>query len=357
MSHAHPMIQPSAWTEQDQPDAVAKTCPQDRAALYRIIWHTSLACAMRPPLLRHTRSMWVTASGIRIAVASVNPVAGCDGYWLERRDVPSFAWPLDPRPAIAVAATIQAVHVRMRPGVSPGQLVQGVFDAGIATPASLAGLFAHLLGHADSASNPRPHEALVRFSDGPAQRSAALTQLGEARLLDWRAAGLVGRVSQRNSLVDAVEDGSMPYRDALTHLTEANKSLGPLADAVARQIDDLCAQWKGMGRDEALQAQSSLAHRPPRLTALPSWIDPDVQIAADHPLRAWRQRMEGDLARSEAVWASLDDPARAEHRLQWLLDHAAQIEADGGGVEFKAAMHPETGRFSALRYWLTGITA
>ena len=117
----------------------------------------------------------------------------------------------------------------------------------------------------------------------------------------------------------------------------------------------MCRQWRGMSRDDAMLEQAKLAYKPPLLNALPAWIDPEVQLSNDHPLRAWRKRMEADLALANAAWSVTDAAQRAQARLDWLRASAPQIAAEGGGDEFAAAMDAQTGRYSALRYWLTGM--
>lgn len=355
MSQAHPMLQPSAWGDGDHPDHVELNLPKDRAAIYRIIWHASLACAMRPPELRYTRALWPTHKGVTIAAASLQVIPGKEGYWLERQDYPPKRWPLSKTPLPIGNTVLGGVSLHAPRGPSPGQMIQGIFDAGITTPASIASLVSLLLGKDLSSPNGPHPKALVKFERNQSGFSALLTKEGTERVQIWKTAGLVGRVRSRNEIVEAVENGFLIPRVALDQLVSNSSNLSPVADLVARQIDALCEQWRGMSREDGMLERTKLAHKPPQLNALPKWIDPEILLPAEHPLRKWRERMESDIAVSDPAWLAADVAQRARRRLKWLRDHAPQIIMDGGGEEFSASMDPQTGRFSALRYWLTGL--
>jgi len=309
---------------------------------------------MKPPLLAHKRAIWDTSLGVKIAVASVHPIEGREGYWLERQDYPTAKWRLNKTPMRLGDFQITGITVEMPQGTSPGKMIQGVFDAGITTPASIAQLFADLLGKERSQQAYSKPVALVKFSGNKGLRYAELTEEGTTRLRNWKEAGLLGRVSSRNTRVEAVEHGNLPARDALEQLCGESNSLRQIAGLVARQIDAMCQQWRGMSREDALVQRAKLAHKPPVMNALPAWIDPESQLAKAHPLRALRERMEADLAMNDPAWSMTDERQRAQRRLAWLTSHKLRIVSEGGGAEFAAAMDPETGRFSALRYWLTG---
>ena len=356
MSQSHPMIQPSSWEQEDDPARAAQTLPADRAAIYKIIWHSSLACAMKPPLLAHTRSVWETSASVQLAIATVHPVKDREGYWLERKDYPAAKWPLNDKPLRFGEIQIAAISLVLGQGPSPGTMIQGVFAAGITTAASIAELFSDLLGKDRKTSYSLKPTALVKFFENKQRSYAAVTDDGAIRLAQWKAAGLLGRVRKRNEIVEDVDHGKLTARDALHQLCNSNSALTPIADLVARQIDKICEQWRGMSRADSLVQQAKFAHKPPVMNALPAWIDPESLLATGHPLRALRERMESDLAIADPAWSMTDEQLRAQRRLEWLTTHASQILADGGGPEFAAAMDPETARFSSLRYWLTGLS-
>ena len=352
---AHPMLQPSSWGDEDHPDHVALNLPRDRAAIYQIIWNSSLACVMRPPELKHVRTVWPTHQGVSIVAASLQAVPGKEGFWLYRQDFPLMRWPASQNPPALVSMLLEGVSLHKPIGPSPGQMIQGIFDAGITTPASISSLVSSLLGK-DMSSPNGPHPgALVKFEKLQNGFAALLTTDGAELVEVWRTAGLLYRVGSRNKTVSAVEQGVLHPRDALHQLISGSPKLAPVADLVARQIDALCERWRGMSCEDGMREKAKLAHKPPVLNALPKWIDPETLLPANHSLRQWRERMESDIAMSEPAWSITDSAQRAHRRLQWLREHAGQIVLEGGGEEFSAAMDPKTGRFSALRYWLTGV--
>lgn len=356
MSHAHPMIQPTSWSDDDEPDVMARNLPKDRAGIYRLIWHASLACVMKPPLLKHVRGLWKSPSGIVVAVASVSAVKNNEGYWLERQDHPRIGWPVQRRrPSLATSLVINS-EVRDHRYPSPGQMIQGVYDSGITTPASIVPLFQRLLGRSEK-NDKRAARALVQFVPAHGRKIASLTEFGASSYKRWREAGVVGQVKKRNDAVAQVERGEMSHRDALSALVGDSSELSALGDRVAQQIDQLCERWRGMSRAETLNDMAEVAHRPPRFSALPAWMDPEKLLPAQHPLREWRQRMEARLAQSDPGWTLLSEQQRAQRRLTWLKEHTDEILAAGGGEAFCAAMDKKTGRFSALRYWLTGLSS
>jgi len=355
VNEAHPMIQPTSWGDEDEPDVVARNLPKDRADIYRLIWHTSLACVMKPPLLNHVRALWESPSGVVVAVASVSAVKHNEGYWLERQDHPRIGWPAGhDRPTLDGALVLDC-NIRDHRYPSPGQMIQGVYDSGITTPASIVPLFQRLLGRPEH-NNKKAPRALVQFVAEHGRKTACLSEFGAASYERWCSAGVVGQVKKRNEAVAQVERGEISHRDAMSALVGESPELSAVADTVARQIDQLCERWRGMSREATLNEMAKVAHRPPRFTALPSWMDPEKLLPAEHPLREWRQRMEASLAQSDPAWTLLSEQQRAQRRFAWLKEHADEISASGGGEAFSAAMNKETGRFSALRYWLTGLS-
>jgi hypothetical protein len=348
------MIQPTDWGSRSEPDVVALNVDSKTGALYRLVWHTSLASAMRPPVLKHQRAVWTTGSGHRIAVANVTPALGKEGYWLERKDHPLTRWPMTAMPTLPPrSARVRGVTLRPVPLVSPGQLIQGLFDARIATASSLSALVLQLLGKPGENALHAP-SALVEFTGDPGRRQARLTAEGWARWSDWTTADVIRQVEKRNALVEAVSDGAISPWDAIADIVDNVAEVQPLARAVADQIDALCARWRGLKREDAMLSQAKQVHRPPVLIGLPRGIDPESQLPADHPLREWRQRMEVELGTADTEWHQSDEAARSVQRATWLAEHESEIRANGGGPEFLTAMDPVSGRFSAIRYWLMG---
>lgn len=368
----HPMIQPVSWGVDAHPGRVALNWPKERAELYKVVWGSSMACAMRPPLLRHVRAVWECAGVGKVAAAQLTAEVGREGYWLERSDYPGVSWPVNAMShrigewgfsslSSARIESVSLVAPLASGGLTLGVMIQGIFDAGLTTPASISGLVADLLGRGrpSEAGGARVNRAVAFVEtkdvgvDG--RRHVVLTAEGAARLDRWRSADLVGRVGSRNSVVDLVERGELSPRDGLRELVGEHPVLRAIGDCVARQIDAMSLQWAGMGRAEGLLEQAKLSHRPGQRNALPSWMDPEFSLPADHALRRWRERMEAELALADPTWALLGEQVRAQKRFEWLMAHQQQIAQDGGAQEFASAMDPYVGKFSAVRYWLTGL--
>ena len=116
----------------------------------------------------------------------------------------------------------------------------------------------------------------------------------------------------------------------------------------AAYIDAVCARWKGLGREEGLNAVAFGERGMPRHEGLPAWLDPDILLPVTHPLRALRERMEKELATAHPVWYALTDDERADARLLWLSSHEREYR------DALPNMEGEQWRLSAIRYWLTG---
>lgn len=285
----------------------------------------------------------------------VAPVKDNQGYWLERKDHPRTKWHLNNAAPTLLPAQVAGFQLRDHRYPNPGQMIQGVFDSGITTPASIVPLFQQLLDVSGQSNGSRARP-LVEFVFDQGRKVARVTTLGAKRYRLWCSVGLVGQVKKRNEAVGQVDRGEITHRDALSSLVSDSCEFSALADKVAKQIDDLCETWRGMSRNETSNAMAKVAHRLPRLTALPSWMDTEKLLPVEHPLREWRKRMEANLAQSDPAWALLTEQQRAQRRLEWLKEHSEEIPSTGGGDEFSAAMDKDTGRFSALRYWLTGLS-
>jgi hypothetical protein len=208
------------------------------------------------------------------------------------------------------------------------------------------------VSEAGSASKKIP---FVRTFPGNADDSkparVKLTERAVQHLGSWREAGLLGHTAHRNEVLDQVTAEKMSYLDAAREL--AGPQLGDLSMNFARQIDDLCVRWQGASRHESMQAVAAEQAKPPRFAGLPAWLDPDEVLDADHPLRAIRERMEAQLFLENPTWHAMSNTQRGHKRLQWLGERREVLEPDGGAL-LNAALSPE-GRFSALRYWLTGL--
>lgn len=350
MTGHHPMLQPTSWGPQDEPKEVAKRFGAEQARVYELVWHTALACALRPPLLQHARWVW-RLDDVLLASASRQAVLGKEGYWLERRD-----WPRAPFPVASTALpaptgyTLVNVWTQPVPAPTVGEFLYGIAQAGIATASGLAGLWEELT---TASGHREPYLRLVAGEqDGKAVQRVELTERAAGALVTWQSKGLTGQMFKRNQVLDAVAAGEMSYRDGAREL--AGPDLEQLADRFCRQVDELCMRWRGLSRNEGLQALAAEQTPPPRFTGLPAWLDPEDVLPADHPLRALRVRMEAQLAMENSAWQTLSEAQRGHCRLQWLKAHRGEVQGEAAS-QLQAALADE-GRFSALRYWLTGLT-
>ncbi len=359
----HPMLQPAAWSDSDRPAVAGRNMPRQRGRVYELVWKTAL-CAMRPPLLVHLRNVWFWKN-FSIAAASRQPMPGQEGYWKERTDYPALNAPVNasldtaPPPYGEELAIVQdrLVHLELRPVQAPsvGEFLQALADERIATPGGLHRLWEDLSRESSAAeSSARKADALVQIEPRGNDGSPARVRLAPAAkpmLEAWRQEGLLEQTRRRNLLLDGVERGEISWRDAARDL--AGPELQALADGMSRQIDEVCAQWQGLSRSEGIRALVAEQAKPPRVTGLPAWMDPEEALPPDHPLRALREAMEAELAMEHPTWRSMSEVDRGRARLDWLRLRRPGIE--GPGREELDAALGESGRFSALRYWLTGL--
>ena len=350
MSMHHPMLQPVSWEASDAPETARKNMAPSRSRVYELVWHTALACAMRPPVLQHTRFVWAFGD-FHLAAATRKPLPQEEGYFKERTDFPPERWPLAgdlPR-----SASWQLTRLEMRPVEAPtvGEFLQGLATARIATAGGLHKLWDELSGESDRLAGQLPSSHLELQPAGDAVR-VQLSKESQDLVHEWRERGLLGQLGQRNGLLDSVEAGETSWRDAARAL--AGPELEALADTFSRQIDEVCRQWQGLSRGEGLIAVAGEQAKPPHFGGLPAWMDPEELLPDGHPLRALRGKMEASLALDNPNWRTLLESERALKRLAWLRNHRRSME-EPVPPELDAALTENTGRYSALRYWLTGL--
>lgn len=346
--NSHPMIQPTDWSAESEPDIAGKNMPTNRAAIYRIIWDSAIACCLRAPVLHHHRHIYTVGGGIFAAVATTIPISGHESYWQDRTDHPRLSWPSNrgaqpPQGALRVTGT----HAYDASSPTPGEMIEALADAGIATPSSLAGMFATLLGE------DRP--ALVSFHPDRLRPAARITEHGRSCLATWREAGLLGQAHTRNHAVSRIADRQIGHRHGMSEIAGDNARLQDLANTVARQIDTIADTWRGYSHHDASLAKAAIDNPVPVRQALPAWLDPEEILPPDHPLRALRITMESELAVAWPEWTIMAEQDRARLRLEWLSSRQKEI-ADPEVLRLLAsALDERSGPFSALRYWLTGV--
>ena len=343
------MIQPTDWSPDCEPQVAGKNMSTDRAAIYRIIWDSAVACCLKVPMLQHYRYIYTDHNAATVAVAICNAPQGQEGFWQDRTDHPRLSWPANrDRPLPQGKLTVTRVYPYDTASPTPGEMIEGIHDQGISTPSSIARLFSALLGE------DRP--ALIEFQHQDIRPTAFLTTLGRTRIAQWRNAGLIGMAITRSRAVERVSTREISHRDALAEIVHSNQPLQDLAEKVARQIDDICAQWRGDNQHDMALMRAATEQRIPERRALPAWIDPEQHLPQDHPLRVLRIAMEAELAVALPSWTMMGEAERAPVRLSWLREQRGVINDADAAALLEAALDERVGPFSALRYWLSGAT-
>ena len=347
---AHPMLQPTDWNR--EPQSWIGAMPEQRREIYEIVWNSAIACTLVAPILHHTRSV-LSDGNLQLAVHAVKPDPTRLGYWRFRQDYPKLGFPLqqdgpsavyEPGPLTPCSSPI--VRVRRawvwQAGIpTMGSLLHAMAEVGIGTPASTASLL-HGLLRQDS-----PQQRLIEMQTrGDGALAMSITPYGQQRLAQWKSSDLIPDTAQVQRQIAAIAHGDVRATDAVRALLRPSD---PMADGAARFIEATCARWRGIGQQEGLRALERGRAMPPRFSDLPSWLDPERQLPADHPLRTLRLAMEQDLAASRPGWRSLDPNDQARARLAWLVEHRADY------ADILPPLDGEDARFSALRFWLTGL--
>jgi hypothetical protein len=326
------MIQPVDWSE--SPEALHMAMPEDRREIYQLVWDCALAVTLVAPVLRHERTIY-ECNGVKIAVHNVISASPIKGYWRYRRDIPALSFPCNIERGGADTTRWYRTVVSTR-GVALGAYIMAITQHGIGTSASLARLLQTLCEGEVLAGAVLLNEADLKLS---------ITKKGQSLLKGWEQSGLTGTAKRTTQLIREVEDGKTDYRTAADQVFQDSPEQAPGA---AAYIDAVCTRWKGLGRDEGLNAVAFGEHGMPRHEGLPAWLDPEVLLPATHPLRVLRERMERELVADQSAWYAFTDDERAVARLLWLTDHEG---------EYRDVLHDMVGeqwRLSALRYWLTG---
>ena len=333
---AHPMLQPTDWAQ--TPESLRAAMPEVGRQIYQVVWDSSLACGLRAPVLTHTRSIYA-AGELSLAVASVAHVQDRLGYWRFRTDFPRWRFDHNTAQVNSHSARVRDAWAVQVPVVTMGGAI-GILQAKvIGTAASTSGMLQELF------CAKSPLVEYVQEGQGQSIR-VKVTALGHQRVADWKRHTLLGQTAQVTRLVESVESAQLGYRQALTEIADDVDQ----AESAARYIDSLCAQWKGLGREEGLGA-IEVGRRPlPHHEGLPQWLDPENKLPADHPLRATRQKMESDLTARHPEWLALTPLERSLARVDWIAVHRDELGA------FLPQIEGMGSEFSALRYWLTGAS-
>jgi hypothetical protein len=332
---SHPMIQPVDWSQ--SPEDLRDAMPEDRRQIYQIIWDCALAATLVAPRLRHERVIYAY-DGIKIAAHAVIPDPDRRGYWRFRKDIPALPFPARETPAPRGKTYVQGISILSVSGITMGALITEITRRGISTPASIARLMKSLVeGGA--------------FSDSvlwnPSEFYLQISPSGADRLEEWAERGLSGKAQSTTQLVKAVEHGDKGYYEACAEIfyrpIDREKELHSAA-----YIDAVCTKWKGLGREEGLNALALEEQGLPMHEGLPAWIDPERLLPEKHPLRDLKRRIEKEMISAHPAWRAYADHEKAASRLEWLQEHAEEYQ------KILPAMTDGQWRMNAVRYWLTG---
>ena len=348
---AHPMLQPVDWNL--SPQTLAGSVHPDRLSIYEVIWNCAIATTLKPPVLTHRRTFIDHASS-PLVIASVAPTSRLAGYWQFRQDYPQTVFPINHDAALGPWVVKDAQPVPSD-RVSLGRLIYEMTRISIATPASLAGFLKNTLE-----PTSKKTQRLKLAKDAPiftgingrqfgAKWSVTLTGRAVADLQKWQAAGInTDATSLREAIAD-ISSGEMTVRDALDSVLPKDFPIN--LEKAIQAIELACDKWRGLGREDGLRQLAGAGVRPPHVSGLPAWLDPELILEPDHPLRSIRQVMEHELGSAIQGWRLLAFDKQVRHRQAWLR-HKKE-SGQGAGALIPDLGQPNA-RFDALLIWLQG---
>ena len=339
----HPMFQPVEWTQ--PPESLAREVAPDRLDVYRIVLNSAIAVTLRAPYLNYERTLFAVGDRVLSSMAvTASPYR--QGYWPFRQDFPASPWPQAmAAPAPGAMKIIEARAVRAG-GVSLGELILKMEDLSIGTPATTAGLLQDAIENTARRLGPTLTLEWRNSVASYDQRwMVRLSPSGVAALDVWRSADLVADSTARQLDIERVAQGEgTPFDVLVGRFSDVPKDT---LERVSSSISGLCDRWRGLSQEDGLRALTKQQARPPKLSGLPRWIDPEHLLPEDHPLRKIREEMEGDLAVQHPTWPTLTGNDKAALRLNWLQNKRA-TEPSIPPLESEGA------QFNALTHWLLG---
>ena len=336
------MLQPVDWSR--SPDDLLGNVSPARLSVFRTIWDSAIAVTLKAPVLKYTRTLARGAGGT-VAVMSVEAMPGRSGYWPFRQDCPASLWPTALIVPQGATLTVTAALPAQYKALSLGGLVTLMESRSIGTPATVA----NLLQGAIEPSGQRPASLVLKNEtvlDAPGFRHLVnLSPFGKENLALWRSHGLVGNSVENRAQIEAVASGDLTTNEVLrSRFPDLDSAV---VDRITENIAQSCHRWQGLSREEGLRSLMKQQAKPPKLSGLPGWIDPEKLLAKDHPLRTLRDEMEFDLAVRYPAWEAMVSSEKVVLRKGWLQANRAR--------------HPlipdfenEATRFNAIAYWLLG---
>lgn len=341
---AHPMLQPVDWSR--PPETLENAVNPARLDLYRIVWNSALAMTLRAPYLTYERVL-AEAGGQLICSMTVLPTPDRVGYWRFRQDVPSSPWPQATfSPAGPRLRIRDATCVRFE-GVSLGELIGHMEAQAIGTPATTAGL---LKGAIDPSNGTRQPTLRLEWGNSllPNQSRwmVRLSDFGKKHLAAWEELELIDDTSARHRTLERVAAGDMSPGEALAECFP--KAPEAVVANILADVEAICSRWQGLSQADGLRALAREQAKPPRLSGLPRWLDPELLLDGQHPLRALREEMEAELAVEHPTWPAMPARTKANYRRDWLVSHR---QSDPRIPDIA----DESAQFNVLTHWLIGL--
>lgn len=350
---SHPMIQPVAWSQ--HPDELINAMPESRLKIYRLIWDSALACTLKAPILQHTRATYSSGT-VTVAIASVTPFDNFRGYWRFRTDVPKLNFTYGSKLANSPTLKIVKAWPVTAFQITLGQLISKMQTEGIGTPASTASLLKELL-HPTTGSTA---QSFLELSHDAHQHrhTVTITDNGESKLISWSDAGLIGRNRVITQNVTALANGEIRTQEGVYAIFGINDEASfnepqlKQANGMCRYIEDVCQQWAGLGREQGLHEFAKAQHsmKPKMQLDIPAWLDPEVGLPFDHPIRLLKHQMEDELMYAHPSWTSLSSNDQASKCIEWLEDYCLVSGTTADMV--RPHIFGPLASYSALKAWL-----
>lgn len=342
---AHPMLQPVDWSR--PPESLEREIAPDRLDVYRIVWNSAIAVTLRAPYLVYRRSL-LKAGEHLVSCMTVTVSPSRRGYWPFRQDFPAQPWPLSAvAPAGSATLSVQEARSVRAAGISLGELMLEMETRGIGTPATTASMLQAALETNGRRLGPTLQLEFRHSLASYDQRwLVRLTPAGQASLARWQAANLIPDSNARRQDIEQVANGEEPLEAVLER--RFPEVPVQVRERIGKEIAAICDRWRGLSQTDGLRALAGLQAKPPKLSGLPRWIDPEQLLPSDHPLRRIREEMESELAVQHPLWMTFSNEEKAGYRKAWLVNRRVSEPAipvlDGEGSQFNAVVH-----------WLLGV--
>lgn len=339
------MLQPVDWSR--PPESLEREIAPDRLGVYRIVWNSTIACTLRGPYLNYERTLF-DVGGVSLSAMAVDASPSKRGYWPFRQDFPPSPWPLAPTPPLKGPFNVVEARAVRAGGISLGELILEMESRSIGTPATTASLLETAIDGTERRLGPilqlEWRNSIASYDNRWLVR---LSSKGKSALEGWKRADLLSDSNERQKNIERVADGEMTPEEVLKRRFDI---AGERLERIQQSIAERCDRWRGLSQEDGLRAMTREQAKPPKLSGLPRWLDPEVLLPKEHPLRKIRVEMEGELAVRHPTWTGMPNEDKVALRRAWLnekrLIEPSIPDLDDGNAQF-----------SALTHWLSGQTS